>query len=192
MRRRTFIQHTGMLTLGVSIAPTLLGQDRPMLLPALAEPSAHVRHGLFQSIKTSHPFLPSWVNVFQPHRFMKNGVSLSGSDLHLYSFSCAENLISVGIFGEETHLRLNDAEQKTATVRGHCVLYNDGINALLITGRATSELKERDDALLMVLRGSLKVDRTILEQHEFSHQSGKAVSIETHDGCIALLIKQLV
>lgn len=188
MERRDFLKRTGLLSLAVGLSPHLVHAAKHLPMPELGAPTSHVRHGLFQAIKVDHPFLPHWLKVFQPHRFRKDGVSESMQDMVLYSFTCREDHLSIGVFDDAIHLSVNDSNLECMSSTDNAKISADNSTIQLLRSGEKHLLSKEDEAILLVLKGSCSIGGHSIEQYGFYHHSERSTELTlNNDACVALI-----
>lgn len=188
MERRDFLKRTGLLSLAIGCSPQLMQAAKHLPMPELGAPTSHVRHGLFQAIKVDHPFLPQWLKVFQPHRFRKDGVSESMEDMVLYSFTCREDHLSIGVIDDAVHLSVNDSNLECTSSTDNAKISADNSTIQLLRSGEKHLLSKEDEAILLVLKGSCSIDGHGIEEHGFYHQLERCSELAPSDNSLAVLI----
>lgn len=192
MERRAFIRKSGLLGLAVGLGPQLIRASNSLPVPALGEPTSHIRHGLFQSARLNHPFLPSWIQVFQPHRFMKDGVLESSEDMKLFSFRCQEDWISVGLFDDAVHVSINDRTFVCEKMNEPFTLEESGYNIRLLQSGQSIALASDEEALFVALSGEATANGHLIEAHGFYHHSETETALTLRDEAKGIVIQRIV
>lgn len=190
MERRSFLKWSTTALAGGMSLPSLGSSLLPgaKTAPGLLEgfyqlPAAkgHVRHGLFNLQKLIQPALPKWLEVFEQHRFFKDGISESGSDFK--TFTCA-------IEGEMITLGYDD--QQVFIIQGEEVIEasdsNRAKNFQILRGASSMELEDGKESVIIVLEGKAVIndERFAIGEFLVSDQRVRLTQQETHSLSVIL------
>lgn len=190
MDRRGFISLLSIAGLGMLTDPILAKTSAQLPYTALPKSIEHVRHGLFQSTRISHRFLPKWLSVFQPHCFLKNGVGPGEGDLFLYSFVVGNQRITITKTIQETWIAINDAITTIGENQAIDFKLND-YQVSVLKGENERESGLQTEAICFMLQGQGKLNGQTFLEGEFLHQNNACCQIELRtDNALAVLFNR--
>ena len=113
MKRRAFRAYTSLTAFGVVFSQSgVMAAVKPIANAVqLPEASSHVRHGNYGLKAIKNHFLPKWIKVFEPHRFLENGFESTENDLQLFQFDLENQSLVLGYNNESISL-ISDGFQK--------------------------------------------------------------------------------
>lgn len=159
MKRRTFIQKTAALSVGMSILPTLDAAARPTIEAIKLATEPQIRHGL---LSLNSVLYKDWVASLQKNIFYKNGHSPSTNDLLTYSFIHKNKAYLIGIKGQEIVLSI-DGETIKTTLENNRLYQNQDIELSLIQANETMDVVHQ--AVLLPIE-----EKTVAHQHQLDDQ----------------------
>ena len=141
----------------------------------------HVRHGLFNLQKVIQPALPTWLEVFEQHRFFKDGVSESGSDFKTFTCSIEGTMITLGYDDQEVFIiegeEVMEAGDSKKTEKLH-----------ILRGQSSTELLEGRERVVIVLEGKASINEERFASGEFLVSDQRIQLSQTEDQALSVVL----
>lgn len=191
MDRRGFISVLGIASVGILASPSLANAKAQLPYTVLPESIQHVRHGLFQMSRVKHRFLPSWIKVYQPHRFLKNGFAVDLDDMILHAFSIDSQKVSITKTVKETWIGLNES---SVNISNNEVVNFDisGYHIRILKGKNVFQTAFTGEHICFLLQGACKFNNQRLKEGEFICENAEGYLVEmTSNESMAILFTRL-
>ncbi len=194
MKRRSFIAYSSLTAFGVVFSQSgVMAAVKPIANAVqLPEASSHVRHGNYGLKAIKNHFLPKWIKVFEPHRFLENGFESTENDLQLFQFDLENQSLVLGYNNESISL-ISDGFQKEISFQNSNEKLSFETNTYqvsVINKLESLAVETKQEHVLFVLKGKAKVNVKRLIERDFVHFKNENINLELSENSILVLVSK--
>lgn len=196
MKRRSFIAYSSLTAIGVLVSQSgILASAKPIANAVqLPEASSHVRHGNYGLKAIKNHFLPKWIKVFEPHRFLENGFESTENDLQLFQFDLENQSLVLGYNNESISL-ISKGFQKEISLQdsNEKLSFETDIYQVSVINRLESlAVETKQEHVLFVLKGKAKINDKCLIDRDFIHFRNENIKLELSENSLVVLVNKTI
>lgn len=196
MERRSFIAYSSLTAIGVLVSQSgILATAKPIANAVqLPETLSHVRHGNYGLKAIKNHFLPKWIKVFEPHRFLENGFESTENDLQLFQFDLENQSLVLG-YNNETVSLVSEGFQKEISLdnSNEKLSFETNIYKVSVINRLESlAIETKQEHVLFVLKGKVKVNDKRLIERDFVHFKNENINLELLENSLVVLVSKTI
>ncbi|MEX2595411.1 MAG: hypothetical protein WEC59_00670, partial [Salibacteraceae bacterium] len=170
MNRRSFISNSALAAGGLMLAGKLSAKVSEQLVTAgkLPDISTHIRHGSFSFKPIKNRFLPSWLKMFNQHRFFQNGISEGQHDFQTVAMHVQGELLNIGF--TDNQLLISDKTEigEFARNEGEVNWSKHGLFSIkLLNNPFKKNMMLHGETVIVVLEGFVKMNDEQFVTNEF-------------------------
>jgi hypothetical protein len=196
MKRRSFIAYSSLTAIGVLVCQSgILATAKPIANAVqLPEALSHVRHGNYGLKAIKNHFLPKWIKVFEPHRFLENGFESTENDLQLFQFDLENQSLVLGYNNESISL-ISEGFQKEISLHNSdqkLRFETDTYQVSVINKLESLAIETKQEHVLFVLKGKVSVNNKRLVERDFVHFKNENINVELSENTLVILVSKTV